>query len=355
MVHVALLAALAVPAAAQDSAAAGVPRGAAPDSTTAALSRARRLYEQLEIERAVPLFRQVISPAWAFEVSPSQRVEAYKYLGASLTLMGMRDSAVAYFRAALERDPFTDLDPLEFTPDQITAFGTARRATFAVGVRPVAPGRADPRTERLTFSFVTTHAATVRAELRSPAAATGVVLLAGESDGLHELRWDGLLPNGQLAPSGRYQLVVAGRSRLTGHADSARAYFDLAHEVPPLDDTLPELRGRDLLPERYTPRADLLKGVGIAAGALLIRGALPNGDLGGGNRAMPALLAGAAVATGVVAFLAHRHGGPIAEHIATNQSRQTARRAANAAIARRNAEKLAQTILVVSPASGAGP
>src|SRR5207237_515973 len=84
-----------------------------------------------------------VSPNWPFEVTREQRVEAYKYLGACLTLAGKRDSAVLFFRAAIERDPFTELDPNLFTPAQLATFGEAQRRTFAVAVRPVASARED--------------------------------------------------------------------------------------------------------------------------------------------------------------------------------------------------------------------
>jgi hypothetical protein len=100
------------------------------DTTAATLRRARDLYEQLELERALPLFREIVSPAWTFDVTAAQRVEANLYLGAGLVLLGARDSAVTHFRAALERDPFADLDPSRFTPAQLDAFQAARRAVF---------------------------------------------------------------------------------------------------------------------------------------------------------------------------------------------------------------------------------
>src|SRR5207247_2292682 len=97
----------------------------------------------LEVERALPLLRQIISPNWPFEVTRDQRVDAYKYLGACLAVAGKRDSAVLYFRAAIERDPFTDLDPSLFTPAQLATFGEARRRIgLCPGVfRPAARGR----------------------------------------------------------------------------------------------------------------------------------------------------------------------------------------------------------------------
>src|SRR5256886_9577096 len=37
----------------------------------------------------------------------------------------------SFFRAAIERDPFTELDPNLFTPAQLATFGEAQRRTFA--------------------------------------------------------------------------------------------------------------------------------------------------------------------------------------------------------------------------------
>src|SRR2546430_7325754 len=138
---------------------------AAQGSTAELLGQAYEFYERLEVERALPLLRQIVSPNWPFEATREQRVEAYKYLGACLTLAGKRDSAVLFFRAAIERDPFTELDPNLFTPAQLATFGEAQRRTFAVAVRPVASARVDPRTARVTFTIVATHTALVDVKL----------------------------------------------------------------------------------------------------------------------------------------------------------------------------------------------
>ena len=119
-------------------------RASAQGSTAESLEQATKLYEDLQVERALVLLRQVISPSSPFEVSREQRVQAYTYLGASLAILGMRDSSIAYFRAALERDPFTDLDPSRFTERERSAFGEARIRTLAVGARP-GPQRDDHR------------------------------------------------------------------------------------------------------------------------------------------------------------------------------------------------------------------
>src|SRR5712692_8354905 len=201
------------------------PEVGAQTETADLLRQAQALYEQLEIERALPLLRQIVSPSWPHEITTDQRVQAYTYLGASLALTGVRDSALLYFRAAIERDPFTDLDAQRFTPAQLGLFREARRLTFAVAARPVAAARVDPRTERVTFTVVTTHAAALRVELRPAPGQAGWVLFEGVNDGPREVPWDGLLPNAHLAPPGRYELAVVGRSQLLGRSDSARVYL----------------------------------------------------------------------------------------------------------------------------------
>src|SRR6266545_3173534 len=287
------------------------------------LRQAQDLYERLEIERALPLLRQVVSRGWPHDVTQEQRVEAYTYLGAALALLGMRDSAIAYFRDAIERDPFTDLDAQRFTPAQLALFGQARRLTFAVAVRPVAAARIDPRTERATLTVVSTHSASVRVELRPADRRSALVLFDGVNDGLRELGWDGLLPDGHLAPPGRSELAAT-----------------------------------QLLPERLqrsTGRSDLLKGLAVAAGALVVSRVAANGDLGGRGPALAIAVGGTAGIAGVAAFLSARHEHDLSANIEENNRRRAARAATNASIAQRNAARIAQTVLVIEPAAGVGP
>ena len=331
-------------------------RAPAQDTTAATLRRARDLYEQLELERALPLFREIVSPAWTFDVTSAQRVEASLYLGAGLVLLGARDSAVTHFRAALERDPFTDLDPSRFTPAQLDAFQAARRAVFRIGVRPVAATRLDPRTDRMSFTVVATHAAAVRCEIRAAEPAIRFPLLMGEITGLREIEWDGVLANGQLAPSGRYAVVLIAESpSRPGVTDSASAYFDVQQEFAALEDTLPDLQPRDLRPERYgkAVTGDVLKGFGVAVGALLLADVASNRDLGQ-SRDMAAIVGAAGITVGLTSFFAHR-GRTHQANVTANEQQRTQRTVANDQIRQRNAARLAQTILVIRPAAGSGP
>jgi hypothetical protein len=217
--------------------------------------------------------------------------------------------------------------------------------------------RVDPRTERLTFTIVTTHAATVQVAVRSADAAVNRVLYHGESDGLREIPWDGLVADGRLAPPGRYEVLVDGRSRLLARSDSAHVYFDVRHQRPALEDTLPDLRPGQLLPEHYPSSAatgDLAKGVGLAAGVALLA-ALADQRLGSGGAGLPATVAATATVSGVLAFVWRSHHRDVPANSPENTRRRQKRHDANEATRRRNAERIAQTVLLITPASGLGP
>lgn len=331
-------------------------------ATAESLRRARGLYENLEAERALALLRQIVSAAWSDPVQPDQRVEAFVYLGALFVLRGEPDSAAAYFRSALELDAFTDLDPTVFTPAQLAAFAQARRLTFAVALRPIRPARLDPRDAQFTVSLsvAATHAAEVTVEIvpvRAPPDAR-VTLYRGEIEHARELRWNALVADGHLIPPGRYVLQMTGRSRILDQVDSARVYFDVAHEVQPLEDTLPEFPAGALLPERL-PRSvatrDLFLGVGIAAAVTVISDGLASPRLDNGARTGSRVVAGLAVGTGVLSFALHRRRRDIPSNVAANATRRAERSVANDAIRRRNEAKLSATILLFSPAVGIGP
>jgi hypothetical protein len=330
---------------------------AAQSNTAEMLQSARQAYENLQVERALGILRQVVSPSSPYVVSPDQRVEAYKYLGAALALQAgavKRDSAVTYFRAALERDPFVDLEPQRFSPAQLAVFADARNRTFAVAVRPPGTDTLVPGSGQMTIQALTTHAAALRAALRSPSGASRV-LYDGDNDGLREVRWDGLLADGSLAPTGRYELDVVGESRRLRLTDTVVVYLDVVRLHPPLEDTLPDFGPGELLPEQYptsVATGNLLKGLAVAGGALVVQAVIPSRTLGSGSALLSGGVAGAAVLTGVVSFSVLQHHRAIPANIAANAQRRAERGAQNAAIAERNAERLRQTRLLVAPASG---
>jgi hypothetical protein len=331
---------------------------AAQDSTRAVLARARAHYERLEVEQALPLFRQVISPQWTAPVTPAQRAEAFKYIGATLVIQGQRDSGVVYFQAALARDPFTDLDARTFTPAQTAAFAAARQTMFAVGARPVTPARVSLRTDQVHFTIVTTHSADILARLSRVDSSTTFVILQGGNDGVRDVLWDGLTPRGAIAAPGRYALDVVATSRLLSIPDSVRVYFDLRVETPPLEDTLRALPPATLLPEHKSQSGawgDLGKGLALGGGVLLLSRGLRDDRLSAGTDARPAIVASAAALSGVVAFLWGRAHSRIDANIAANRLVRTTHDSTNAAIRARNGERLARPVLVIAPAGAVAP
>ena len=325
-------------------------RASAQGSTSESLAQATKLYEDLQVERALVLLRQVISSSSPFEVSREQRVQAYTYIGASLAILGMRDSSIAYFRAALERDPFTDLDPSRFTERERSAFGEARLRTLAVAARPLLPRRIDPRTDAIPMVIVSTHTAAVHAEIVAAGDTSGVPVFDRESEGVRELSWNARLADGRIAPAGRYWLVVRARDN-EGLTDSSSVAFEVVHDLPALEDSLPPLTETELQAERW-PRSSaylqLGKGVAFAAAGLAIS-TLGNSKLDRGGHPLSRGIAIAGITAGVAGAIDRRRHPVNDAAVAANDRRRAALAARNAEIASRNAARLALLRIVIIP------
>jgi hypothetical protein len=326
-------------------------------NTDETLQRAIHLYENLQVERALALLRDVVSPSTPFVVSPAQRVTAYKYMGAAHAILGQRDSATVYFRAALERDPFVELDAEEFTTRERELFITAKQRTFAVAVRPITRTRIDPRIEHVTFVLLSTHGALLSAEIRN-AAGEASPIFESENDGVREVSWNGVLASGRLAPPGRYELVVRGVSRLDAtRTDSARMFFTVEQDRQDLEDTLPSLRPTDLLPEHYPASAatgELAKGLAVGLAAIAIPALMGKGEFSGPSRGLAATVTGGGIVIGVLGFRWRREHSEIAVNVAENARRRAERATTNSEIVDRNEGRIAVTALIISPAAGAG-
>jgi len=320
------------------------------------LAQAINHYQNLQIEQAREMLRSLLSPSSPFEVTREQRVTAYLYLGATFVSLGQPDSAVVYYRAAIERDPFADLDPQTFTEAERQVFADARQRSFRVGVRPVEAIQIDPRTESLVVETISTHDADLRVEVnKTTGRALRFPIFEGANDGLRQVSWSGNLPNGSLVPPGRYELIVTGASILSrGREDSTRVLFELRHEFEALEDTLRSLTGEELLPERRPAslaRNELLMGLGVAAASMIIPPALGSAELGQPT-ALSISMAGLGTATGLFSYFRRRSHPEISANILENQRRELARQTRNEEIRRNNAEKLARTRLNISPTLG---
>ncbi|MDQ6886885.1 MAG: hypothetical protein M3068_06275 [Gemmatimonadota bacterium] len=323
------------------------------------LQRAVILYEELQLERAVVLLRQVISPSAAGRVSAEQRTQSHKYLGAAFALLRQRDSAIVHFETAVQADPFVDLDERSFTAVERQLFLESRRRTFALGVRPAPDTVIAPGTERIRWTIVTTQPATVQASLRPMDgrgdATLATLLSSANGVGVAEIAWDGLSSRGEIAPEGRFQIrFVARRDGIAATTDTVTLALDLRYRHQALEDVLPELRPEELLEERRAPsasRLQLAKGLGLAGAALAIPTFVGNGGLGspGSQRTV---MAGSAAAAGLTGFALWRRTPVITLNVAANERRRSDRALHNAEVRRRNAERLASARLVVRSEQG---
>ena len=89
-------------------------------------------------------------------------------------------------------------------------------------------------------------------------------------------------------------------------------------------------------------------------GRLSSRGRTPVLPLGNGGRTLAFTTAGVASGAGLVSFLYRNSHRAIPANIAENTRRKAARAATNAEIAARNASRLAQTKLIITPSAGVG-
>ena len=326
----------------------------AQQSTAQELRRAIQYYNSFNIEGARPILENILSPSYLRSVTPDQRVTALKYLGASYAVLDRPEKAIEYFSAALDFDPFTSLDPREFSATEMGAFNEAKRQIFKVAIRPVAARIID---STHVFRLVTTHRANLTVTLvdtRDPSRQE--ILFQAENDGLREIPWNGLLRNGDRADSVIYELRAEGRSMLTGGTGIStvdRQLFRIEHAFAPLEDTLPSFAPNELLIEEYQQSAtwlDLVKGSAVAAAAIGIPLFALNNDVPWKGHAGIAATVGAA--TGGIAFQYRRSHRKIPANVAENERRRAQRNGFNAQVQARNAARVAQTILMICPATG---
>ena len=272
----------------------------AQDSAAVMLQHAISLYEQLEIEDATAILRQLVQPPATLAVSAEEQAQAYKYLGAVFALQpgaDKRDSAITFFGAAIVRNPLVDLDAQSFTPTQVAAFSEARNRTFAVAVQSLRPDTLDS-SATFTFRCLTSQPATLHAELRS--GGTVLALFDGQDNGQQNVAWDGKLPGDSLAVPRRYELALVGHSGAGNLTDSSAVWFEVRLAHAPLEDTVADLGPQDLLP-----------------------------DSDANHQEIPA-------------------------NVAENQRRQADRATFNAGVVERNAEAVRRSRWVVVPVAGGG-
>lgn len=320
------------------------------------LNQAIARYENLETARARTLFEQVVSPTTPFPVSESQRVVAYKYLGALQVAAGKPDSARIYFQAAIGRDPLVDLDPRSFSEQERQAFQRAKQSLFRVGLKPLRNDTLDPARDKAgLISFATTHSGRVTVVLHNTTDDRTYQLFDGIVEGPRDITFSGRNPNGiGFIPPGVYDVRVGGASELLNSSDrfdSTSALVEIGWLREPLEDTIQAFGAGDTLPAQVAPSAaarDFGLGAVIAAGAILASKVVGSSDLQGSS-AMSSSVAGLGIVTGLYAYMHRRSHPEIPANVAENAARRERRDQRNGAIMARNNDRIAATRLTVRP------
>jgi hypothetical protein len=342
-----------------------IPAVSRAQSAAQLLAKAESLYNASSIEAARLEFLKVVNSRG--QVKVSERVDAYKFLGASYAVLNQRDSAVAYFVSALDNDPFTTLETT-FGGDEQAAFALAKKTIFKAGITDIAEQALDPRSvrpESSTYAFhvVTTHTAKLTVELAMRGdSSKHETLFTGNNDGTKDLPWHGVLL-AQRADSGIYELRVTAVDQLASPQVAAQTIekpsvlFRLSHVYEPLEDTLPSLTANDTLITqngRMAPVWDFVKGVSVASIAIgvpalfLQKSDLPSWTTHAG------VGVGLGLSSGTIAAIIGSKNPNNAVAVAENGRRRRQHDAFNAGVRSRNAARLARTILVVRPLTGTG-
>ncbi|MGH7608190.1 MAG: hypothetical protein ACREME_12715, partial [Gemmatimonadales bacterium] len=204
-----------------------------------------------------------------------------------------------------------------------------------------------PGAEAYTLRLVAAAPTELTATLLAPDGRAVRTLFTGPVPDSVELRWNGLDRAGAAPPEGSYTLIVTpvGRDRRAGWAlrlplDVARPAVDTVALPPPPADS------RYRPEQRTTRRGWRALAPGLLAGAAIV--VLPD-LVASGERASNArlLIGGAVTVAGVAAFLTQRPGRAIPANRAYNRALRERWQRDVADIARRNAERVRQSPLIV--------
>jgi hypothetical protein len=324
------------------------------------LARAIDAYRTSRVEEAKAAFASIIASRQ--QVTNEQRVTAYKYLGAYWALQsspGARDSATSFFLAAIDLDPFVELDRNIFAADEQQAFALAKRATPKIGIAPIEPKALDPSnpdSARYVFRVVSTRTARLTAtivKLNDPANTQEVIATIGQGEGVRDIPWNGLINNAR-ADSGLYEFrLEAEDAARAGTTTRERQRFLVQHVTARLEDTLPAFVAADTLRSEHSsarPYGEGARGAFIA----VVAGAVPLVVLSQKkNMSQWGSHLGVGIALGVVGGIGgytYASKNPKdARADAENARRRDARAKFNAEVMARNRARLDRTILVIRP------
>lgn len=303
---------------------AGLPAQARAQASEAPFAEGVRAYKSLDFGLAAGLLRRDLARLAAANAPAAQRATGLLYLGAADLYRGRRDSALVVFQRLVMLDPRFRPDRLVFPPEVTSVFDSVRTRTKAVAIAvppdtDVAPGAGNFGAWLFASSFQT-----VEVTLRYEDGAPFRSLYAGPIGDSLRVQWDGLDAAGELPPVGRVLFRATSRAPTGELAGIVQLPLDLKIVRP---DTLPwplPPADSELLPERARggPAARALLGGLLVSGAVA---ALPAVVGGSGTSSGPRTAVAATVGfAGVLGYLLHRPGRPLAANIRANRQRRDA-------------------------------
>jgi hypothetical protein len=304
--------------------AAGAPAPARAQASESPFAEGVRAYKNLDFGLAAGLLRRDLARLTAANAPAAERAPGFVYLGAADLFRGQRDSAVAVFRRLVLLDPRFRPDRLVFPPEVTSVFDSVRARTMAVAITvptdtAVAPGAGAFGAWLFASSFQTVEV-TLRYEDGGPFRS----LYAGPIGDSLRVPWDGLDAAGELPPVSRVLLRVASRGPTGELAGIVQLPLDLKVVRP---DTLPwpsPPGESQFLPEHGGGRS----ATRALVGGVLLSGAvagLPAVVGGSGTSSGPRIaVAGTIGVAGVLGYILHRPGRPIAANVRANQARRDA-------------------------------
>lgn len=297
-----------------------VPSSASAQSSDSLFVTGVRAYKNLEFDLAAWLLRRHLAQLTASGAPPAARAQGLVYLGAAELFRGRRDSAVAVFRRLVMLDPRYHPDRLVFPPEVTSLFDGVRLQTKTVTVDVPRDTTIAPGPGAFGIWVIASSFQTVEVTLRYEDGAPFRPLYSGPIGDSLKVPWDGLDAAGAPPPVNRVLLRVASRTATGDLAGIVQVPLDLRLSRP---DTLPwpaPPADSQFLPERAntgTARRALLGGVVLSSAVAALPALVGGTDVSSGPRIA---VAGTIGLAGLLGYVLHRPGRPLAANVRANQT-----------------------------------
>ena len=326
--------------------------GAAPtalraQSSDSLLAPGVRAYKSLEFDLAAWLLRRDLAKLTGAGAPIAARAEGLVYLGAAELFRGRRDSAVAVFRRLVMLDPRYRPSRLVFPPEVTSLFDGVRLQTKAVAVAMPGDTTIVPGPGAFGLWIIASSFQLVEVTLRYEDGAPFRPLYSGPIGDSLNVQWDGLDAAGALPSIKRVLLRVASRAPNGELAGIVQVPLDLRLTRPDTLPSPPPPADAQFLPERARSGAATraVMGGALLSGVVALLPAVVGGtDTPSGPRSA---VAGTIGLAGLVGYVLHRPGRPLAANVRANQALRDAWQQRVAATTAENARRRVDVRVVV--------